>query len=202
MSIQARATVDWTVPSSDLDAVFGDGATRMEKVLPNITALAAIAVLLWYAATTPGLEWGWWRYVVAAVLVYDLVGGVVTNGLNSAKRFQHADRIAVTRRSASFVRNHTLFTAAHVQPVVIAAVFPGASIWWGVFWYAVTLGVVVLVLRIPLYLRRPVALMFVALASMVATVLVGPPGFAWLPAVLVAKLGLGAVREEPYRPTT
>lgn len=201
MSHAREVSIDWTVPSVDLDAAFGDGATRIEKALPNLTALAGVTLMLWYAAITPSLHWHWWQYVIAAALAYDLIGGVVANGLNSAKRFQHADRIPVPRPTASLVRNHVLFAAVHVQPVIVAVLFPGARVWWGLCWYAIALGAVIAVLRIPQYLRRPAALLFVALAPVVATILTGPSGFAWLPAVLIAKLVLGAVREEPYRPT-
>lgn len=192
--------IDWVVPGSRLDAAFGDGATRAEKALPNITAIAGVALLFWYAASTPELHWQWWRYLIAAVFVYDLVGGVVANGLNSAKRFQHARRIAVPRPTASFVRNHVLFAAVHVQPILVAILFPGPGVWWGAVWYAIALVTVVMVLRVPLYLRRPAALMVIATAPMLAAILPAPLGFSWLPAVLVAKLGLGAVQEEPYRP--
>ena len=199
---QPPATIDWDVPDTRLDAAFGDGALPVEKLLPNLTAVIGVALLVWYTAVTPSLHWKWWRQLIAVALVYDLVGGVVANGLNSTKRFQHADHIAVPRPTASFVRNHVLFAATHAQPILAAVLFPGAQIWWGVWWYVVALGGVVLVLRIPLYLRRPVALMFVAATPMLATILDAPHGFAWLPAVLIAKLILGAVREEPYRPTS
>lgn len=201
MTIHDTSTIDWRVPATGLDALFGDGATRAEKTLPSLTGLAAIAVLAGYAAITGALDWSWWQYLVAAILVFDLVGGVAANALNSAKRFQHADRITAPRRTASLVRNHVLFTAIHVQPIVIAVVFPGTGWWWGVLWYAVTLGLVVVIPRMPLYLRRPVALSAVALVAMVASVTPHPDGFGWLPTILIAKLVLGAVREEPYRPT-
>lgn len=192
--------VDWKVPADAPDAMFGDGATSAEKLLPNITGAIGCALLVWYAAVTPSLEWGWWRYLLALVVVFDLVGGVVANGLNSAKRFQHAEAIPTPRFGATLVRNHVLFTALHVQAIVVALLFPGGTIWWGVCWYAVALGAVYLVLRVPLYLRRPAALAFVAVVPMLAAIMHSPHGFAWLPAVLVAKLVLGAVREEPYRP--
>lgn len=200
MNPRDEATIDWRVPATGLDAVFGDGATRLERLLPTVTGLAGIGLLAGYAAATGNLDWSWWQYVLAAILVFDLVGGVVTNALNSAKRFQHADRVAVPRRTASLVRNHVLFTAIHVQPILIAALFPGTGLWWGVAWYAVTLAAVVAVRAVPLYLRRPSAMLVVALVPMVASVTPHPDGFAWLPTILIVKLVLGAVREEPYRP--
>lgn len=200
LTTRDTATVDWRVPATGLDAIFGDGATRAERSLPTITGLAGIGLLAGYAAATGNLDWSWWRYLLAAILIFDLVGGVVTNALNSAKRFQHAERIAVPRRSASLVRNHVLFTAVHVQPILIAVLFPGPGLWWGMAWYAVTLTTVVTVLKVPLYLRRPAAMLAVALVPMVASVTPHPDGFAWLPTILIVKLVLGAVREEPYRP--
>lgn len=81
------------------------------------------------------------------------------------------------------------------------AVTPSLDWEWWRYLIAVALIGVVLVPRTPLYLRRPIALLFVATTPMLATIMSAPRGFAWLPAVLVAKLVLGAVREEPYRPS-
>lgn len=195
----APAVIDWRVPATGLDALYGDGATRAEKRLPPVTGFAGAGIVAGVAALQ-GLDWAWWQYALAVVLVYDLVGGVVAMGLNSAKRFHHATHLPVPRRSAALTRNEVLFSAVHVQPVVIAAVFPGGPLWWGVLWYAVALAGVVLVGRTPLYLARPVALALVAVTPVAAMPLDAPHGFGWLPVVLVAKLVLGSVREEPYRP--
>lgn len=196
----ASPVIDWTVPADRLDSINGDGATRAERLLPQVTGVVAVAVVSAHAVDA-GLGWVWWQYLLAAVLVFDLVGGVVAMSLNSAKRFHHAPDLAVDRPSAALTRNASLFTALHVQPVVIGLAFPGASWWWGLTWYTVCLLGLVAVTRVPLHLARPVAMLLVATAAVVTPVMEHPAGFAWVPVVLVAKLVLGAVREEPYRPT-
>lgn len=192
--------IDWTVPDHDLSGLYGDGATRAERLLPPIAgALAAGAVVshaLW-----GDLGWAWWQHLLATLLVFDLAGGVVALSLNSAKRFHHAERLAVPRPSANLTRNEVLFTALHLQPVLIGLTFPGAAWWWGPTWYAGCLAGLLMVTRVPLYLARPVAMLLVTLTAVVSPLLEHPAGFAWVPVVLVAKLVLGAVREEPYRPS-
>jgi hypothetical protein len=184
------------VSGKRLDALFGDGATRMEKALPLAAGFAGAGIVVGYAAVA-SLGWSWWQYALAVVLTADLVGGAVGNAVNSIKHMVHAGDAGP---AASLVRNHVLFTAIHVQPIIIAAAFPGAGIWWGVLWYALTLGSVAAVGRVPQYLQRPVAMIAVAIAPVLAMVMSYPRGFVWLPVVLAAKLVLGAVREEPYRP--
>lgn len=201
MTVTGRrsAHVDWQVPDTGLDGLNGDGATRTEKTLPQVAGLAGVLLLV-VLARSDDLDWTWWQYALAVVLTFDLVGGVVALGLNSAKRFHHASSIPAPRPSAALTRNALLFTGIHLQPVVVGLVFPGGHPMWGLAWYGYALVGVVLVLHTPLYLARPVALVMVALAPMAATWLDHPEGFAWLPAVLVTKLVLGAVQEEPYRP--
>lgn len=194
------AVIDWRVPDTGLDVIYGDGATVAEKVLPTVTGVAGAALVAGYAAVS-GTAWSGWQYVLAVVLVFDLVGGVVAMSLNSAKRFHHAETIPVSRPSATLMRNEVLFAGIHVQPVVIAALFPGAGVWWGLLWYVVALAGVMVVRRVPLHLARPAALLIVALAPVVSMTMAAPDGFGWLPVVLIAKLVLGSVREEPYRPS-
>lgn len=196
--MSAPVVVDWTVPADDLNSLYGDGATKAETMLPRATgALAVVAVGA--SAHLAGTGWAWWQYLIAAVLVFDLVGGVVAMALNSAKRFQHAAHLGVPRRAAAVIRNKTLFTALHIQPIVIGLLFDGPW-WWGPGWYLASLAGLVAVTHIRLYLARPSAMLLVALTAVVAPILEHPPGFAWAPVILIAKLVLGAVREEPYRP--
>lgn len=193
------AIVDWTVPDHDLDGLYGDGATRAERALPRATGALALAGVLAHSLIA-GLDWTWWQYLIAGALVLDLVGGIVAMALNSAKRFHHAQSLPVPRRSAALTRNAWLFTAVHVQPIVIGVLF-GGPWWWGPAWYALCLAGLFIVTRVPLYLARPVAMLLLALTAVLSPMVEHPPGFAWVPMVLVAKLVLGAVREEPYRPT-
>lgn len=201
MTTRQVPVIDWQVPDTGLDAFHGDGASGAEKLLPSATGIAGGVLVAGYAAVGGEAAWSWWQYALAVILVFDLVGGVVAMGLNSAKRFHHAETIPVPRPSATLMRREVLFAGVHVQPVVIAVLFPGAGPWWGVLWYLVALAGVVVVRWVPLYLARPVALLTVALAPVVSMTMAAPDGFVWLPAVLITKLVLGSVREEPYRPT-
>lgn len=192
--------IDWTVPDDRPDGLYGDGATRAERLLPQATGVVAVAAVASHAVVA-GLGWSWWQHLLAAVLVFDLVGGVVAMSLNSAKRFHHAPRLPVERRTATLTRNAWLFTALHVQPIAIGLLFPGSPWWWGPAWYGAALVGLLAVTRVPLHLARPVAMLLLAVTAVTTPLMDHPAGFAWVPVVLVAKLVLGAVREEPYRPT-
>ena len=196
------SVVDWSIPAARPDPVYGTGARREERLIAQLVAVGATAFVLLAAWLDASVQWSVWQYAVAAVLAFDVCGGVVANGLNSAKRDHFAPSSAVEDLwLGRVVRRPRLFTALHVHPVVVAALFPGASWWWGVSWYAVTLMSVVLVSRVPLYLARPVALGVCVCTVLASAWVAGPDGLAWLPVVMVLKLTLAhAVREEPYRP--
>jgi hypothetical protein len=198
-----RSKVDWRTPSAPPDPVYGTGALREERMLAQAVAVLATGFVLVHAYIDAGIDWSLWQYALAAVLAFDLCGGVVANGLNSAKRDHFAEESALeSTKLGRLVRRPVLFTAIHVQPVVVGLAFPGASWWWGLCWYAVSLITVVLVSRAPLYMARPLALSVCVLVALVAPLLTHPGGFAWLPVVMVLKLTLAhAVREEPYRPS-
>ncbi|WP_043502423.1 hypothetical protein [Georgenia sp. SUBG003] len=197
----APAHVDWTLPDAPPHALFGAGARPEEKALVLGTAVVGTAVVLVHGHVSFG-TWAVWQYVVAAVIAFDLLGGVVANGLNPAKRDHHAPR---PHPDASFVgrlaRRPTLFAAAHVQPIVVGLLFPGAGVWWGPAWYAAFLAAVAAVSRAPLHLQRPAALCVCVAAVLASVTVTAPAGFAWLPVVMALKLPLAhAVQEEPYRP--
>lgn len=194
--------VDWNEPSAPPDPVYGTGALREERRLAQVIAVSAAALVLLAAQLDPALAWSVWQYALAGVLAFDLCGGVIANGLNSAKRDHFAAHSALEATWwGRLVRRPVPFASVHVQPIAVALLFPGATVWWGVGWYAVALSSVALVSRAPLYLARPTALSVCVATALVSPLVTSPSGFAWLPVVLVLKLVLAhAVREEPYRP--
>lgn len=193
--------VDWTVPKGAPSSLFGAGALREEKALALTTAVVGTGAVLVHAGVT-GVGWTSWQYVLAAVIALDLLGGVVANGLNSAKRAHFASQHPAGRSGAArLTRRPVLFAALHLQPVAVGLLFPGAGVWWGTAWYLAVLASVVAVRLAPLYLQRPVALGLCVAAVLASAMLHAPAGFAWLPVVMVLKLPLAhAVQEEPYRP--
>lgn len=190
-------------PGGRGDPLFGAGATRVEKVLASGAGLLG-ALLVAGAAAAQGSGWSAAQYAVAVVVAFDVVGGVVANGLGSAKRDHFGPASATARTAAGRVaRRPVVFTALHVHPIVVALLYDPVVWWWGVAWYLVTLVGTALVRLSPLYLQRPVALAWCALAAVGASFLPSPAHWGWLPVVLVLKLVLAhAVQEEPYRPAS
>ncbi|MBK0420274.1 hypothetical protein JD276_14665 [Leucobacter sp. CSA1] len=198
---EATSAVNWAVSPGKPDPIFGTGATRAEKSLANITGLVGAAGITALALGT-NASWNWAQYVLAAILSFDVVGGVIANGLNSAKR-DHFGSHGETPESfgMKLVRRPILFSALHLHPILIALAFAPTLWWWGAFWYLFTLAGTIAVRRSALYLQRPVALAFCALAGITAFFTPAPDLWEWLPVLLTMKLVLAhSVQEEPYRP--
>lgn len=197
----SSSAVDWRAPDAKADAIFGAGATRAEKALANGVGLVGAAVLV-VAAWATDAAWNIWLVLVAAVLAFDVVGGVVANGLNAAKR-DHFGPPSATAGTVGgrLVRHPIVFTALHVHPVIVGLLYPPHLWWWGIPWYLAILAATVLVRVAPLYLQRPVALGCCALVALGSSLTPAPDLWAWLPVMLALKLVLAhAVQEEPYRP--
>lgn len=195
--------VDWSPPDANGDAVFGTGATAAEKGLSNVVGLAGAGIIV-MVAWLDGVDWNVLHYLVAAIIAFDLVGGVVANGLNAAKRDHFGPPSAAQKTVLGrLVRHPILFTALHIHPMLVGLLFPPYLWWWGPLWYLAILAGTVIVRAVPLYLERPAALGFCALTAMVAAYSPAPELWGWLPVMLALKLVLAhAVQEEPYRPMT
>lgn len=187
-------------PEAHSNWLTGAGATRAERTLVYATGVVG-AALIWQVFQY-GEAWNVWQVVLALVITADLFGGAVANALSSTKRQYWAPIPPGAPSWVRLVRDPGLFTALHIYPLVIVALYPGGSWIWGIGWYLGTLAAVVLVARIvPGYLQRPTAMAIFVLALPLALAFPGPPGWSWLPPVLLAKLILAhAVHEEAYRP--
>lgn len=193
-----RVTIDWTQrPVRDglngaLDRFIGPGATRAEIALSLGAALAA-ALLLLLVIAAQGLEWTPVQTLLGVLLAFDLAGGIATNATQSAKRWYH--------RSGQGARQHLSFTALHgVHLLLVMFAFYAGD--WGYFGlsYGYLLGAALLIVGLPLALRRPVALL-AALGGVLLS-LYGLPavaGLEWfLPAFYLKLLVAHLLREEPY----
>lgn len=201
-SAPMSATVDWRLPAGQRDDwLFGTGATGIEQGLVWVGGLLGLGLIVWQGVVAPPAGWAWWHYLLSAVIVLDVAGGAVANALGTAKRLYFAPLREPASRWTRLLHNHLGFTALHLHPLVIAALYPGAHIWWGVLWYLVALLGVLAVRLSPLYLARPVAMLVFTAAMLLQSVIAAPVGWAWFVPVFLAKLVLAhAVREEPYRP--
>ncbi|MGW6918735.1 hypothetical protein ACWGB8_33685 [Kitasatospora sp. NPDC054939] len=111
--------VDWAIPPSGaglggrLERFMGPGKSRAESAAEF--AGAAVCVLLLVAgiaASGAYRDWSGWQLVVVAVAGLDLVGGVLTNATNAAKRWYHREAPGVRRARLLFVGAHVVHLAA------------------------------------------------------------------------------------------
>ncbi len=192
--------IDWAY-SGRTDLSAGTGATTAEKLLP---LAGAILLVLWVVldVVRAGTDWSAWQWALALALAFDLGGGAVANGLNSCKRFYHSPARESEGGLVRLVKNHWLFAALHLHPVLAYAVWAPAGLWVGVAWYVALLLSVAAVRAVPLYLSRPVAFLLVGAVLVVQTNSAPDiPHLDWLVPLLFLKIVLGhCVREEPYRP--
>ena len=85
-------SVEWDYPepreglAGQWDRFIGPGATRAESALIIGIGLAAGILLLVYQYIT-WLGWDILQQIVAALLTFDLVGGVVSNSTSATKRW-------------------------------------------------------------------------------------------------------------------
>lgn len=177
-----------------VDRLLGPGTTRAEFALILGTATAAGVALLVYALTME-VEWNTAQYALAIYFVVDLSAGVVANATTAAKRWYH-------RQEQGFVQ-HFGFVATHVPyPLLVAWFFRDGD--WAYFLavYGYLLLAALIVLRIPLYLRRPVAYLLLGGALVINSYIFLPtPGLEWFVPLLFLKLIVShLLREEPYPP--
>lgn len=192
--------INWNYPPprpgwrKEIDTFIGPGVTRAELTLELGVSLVAGLGMLLYAFLQP-LGWNGWQIALAVLLAFDLAGGVVTNATSTAKRWYH--------RPGQRLRDHVIFIAVHgVHLALVAWAFRAGDWAWAVGWYAFLMFASLLILLIPLYLRRPVAFSMFGLGLLLALYLDTPvPGLEWFIPVFLLKLLLShLLREEPYRP--
>lgn len=194
-----KANIEWSYSGAP-DGFFGTGATQAERTLVWVFGLLGAAMLIWHwwAASLP---WAWWQYALAVLLALDVLGGVVANALNSCKRFYHSPLQPQETGFTALAKNHLAFAAFHVHPLIIGVIFGRMNWVYGLSWYILLVASAAIILRLPLYLRRPAALGLIVLALLLNFYLIVPVmGFEWFVPALFLKIVYGhSVREEPYR---
>jgi hypothetical protein len=205
--VEARGTVprrepniDWSYEGTP-DPIAGTAATFAEQALMWAAGLAAAGLMI-FLAQRGYLAWSWFQTAIGAVVAFDLVGGAVAFNLNSAKRFYHGPAQPSEHGLVRLMKGSFYVPATHVHPILVYLLYKPDEYLTGVAIYLAAAVSVALVRLAPLHLARPLAVLLVLAAILVA--IYGVPsvsGFEWLLPVLFLKLVLGfAVREEPYRP--
>ena len=192
--------IDWDYPKprqgikGALDKFIGPGATRGEIWLQLVPAVAAAVTAPLYALAR-GLHWSTTQLVVAGVLGFDMVGGVITNSTSSAKRWYH--------RSDQTFKDHFGFVALHIFHLFIVAwLFRDMN--WTYFGVtsAYLLAAAFVILKCPLHVRRPLGYLLYIIAILIGLYAFRPVmGLEWfLPFFYMKLLVSHVLREEPYRP--
>jgi hypothetical protein len=163
------------------DKFIGPGATRAEIWVSLVPALSAAVGVLVYAARA-GLGWSITQQCIAALLAFDLTGGVVTNATRSAQRWYH--------RSGQGLQQHLFFVVLHTMHVFLVAWLFRSMDW--IFFGVVTgylLLSAIVVLITPRYLQRAVALLSTCGAIVLGFYLLPPTfDFEWFIPFLFLKL--------------
>ncbi|MGY0233244.1 hypothetical protein [Longispora urticae] len=184
--------VDWHIPPDTgwLDRFMGPGKSRAESLVEYVGGACCVALLAAYCwRNADGLSW--LQLTVIGVLALDLVGGVLTNATNAAKRWYH--RTPSPRGRLTFVAAHVLHLAA-VAFVVLpdgTGTLPGLPT--GTGWFlanaALLLTGAVLIERAAPHLRRPVAMSAYMVAVLVNLLAFPVPAvLAWFAAFFFLKL--------------
>ncbi len=192
--------IDWELPEfregfyGKIDKFIGPGTTRAEKNLQLYVPFLATAIVVIHGLYM-NLDWTIVQYVVAALLALDMVGGIITNLTSTAKRW-------FFREGEGFKQLMT-FVAIHILQISLAGYF---FLDFDILWIGLVYGYLLLsctiILTTPLYLQRPVAGVFYAIALiLILYFFKTPEHLEWfLPLFFFKLLFSHVLREEPYRP--
>jgi hypothetical protein len=192
--------IDWIPPEpraglkGGWDKFVGPGATRAEFWLMWVAAISA-GIALPVIAITWDFGWSTGKLIVAGLIACDMAGGVITNATSSAKRWYH--------RPGQGFKKEFGFVAIHCIQIFLVAWLFGCMDWefFGVI-YGYLLVSTLVILLMPLYLQRPVAMLMICGAILLNWyVVTAPHGFEWFVPVLFLKLEIShLLTEAPFRP--
>ena len=155
-----------------LDRIAGPKATTAELLLQFMPP-AIFAVVAPIYAQNLSVDWTSWQLGLISLLGFDLVGGVLTNATDSAKRWFH--------RVGQTWQHHLAFVSIHIVHIFLVALL-FRDLDWGFLGIAsgYLMGSSILILQTPLYLQRPVALGLYVLALLGNCYLFSPTvGLEW-----------------------
>lgn len=187
--------IDWDYPEPQkmIDKLTGPGATNAEVFIqfffPAVFALVIVVISI-----IKGWEWNPIQMFVAALLGFDMLGGVITNATSSGKRWFH-------RKGQGF-NEHMKFVLIHIfQLALLMVVFDMGNWFFLIGSYLFLLVASAIIEMTALYLQRPIALCLTVLGICLGLyVLPVPAHFEWfLPFFYIKLLVSHLLVEEPYR---
>ena len=190
--------INWTPPEPRsgmkgvLDKFFGPTQTASEfwvGIIPSVIAAIAVPTFAIYKE----LGWSFWQLLIGAFFAFDVTGGVIFNATSSAKLWYH--------RSGQGFKQLFVSTMAHIHPLLIAWLWLAGD--WTYFFitYGFLLLAVLLILKVPLYLRRPIAISLYLVGLIIGLYLFTPvKGLEWfLPFFYLKLLISHPLREAPFQ---
>lgn len=174
------------------DKFIGPGATKSEQMLSLVPSILMAAAVMVYAYSN-NLPWSLVQYSVAALLAFDITGGIITNATSSAKRWYH--------RNGQGFKQHFGFVALHaLQIFLVAWFFRGVDVVFFGGVYSYLLIAAGSVLTVPRRVQRSVALLFMCGAILLSLYAFSPTaGFEWfIPFLFIKLLVSHLTKEEPY----
>lgn len=198
---QSGMLVRWSPPAprngalGAWDKFVGPGATGLEEnlqlLLGSVIALFGIA-LFWLGQGESASIWQW---LFVVILAFDIGGGIVTNATSAAKRWYH--------RPGHGKRSHFIFNATHLIHIgLMAFLFAAQPLIYGLGLAGMVLLATMIVISVPLYVQRPVAMGLAMVIIMMGQLpLFQVAGLDWFIPALMLKLILGhALKEAPFQP--
>ena len=194
--------ISWTPPeprtglAGAWDKFIGPGATNAELWLQLLGGLGLTAVLALPAVQQRSdLNWSSWQWLVFVLFAFDLSGGIVTNATSAAKRWYH--------RAGQRFMDHFGFVAIHgIHLAAIAWLFrDGDWLYFAVYYGWLMVGTAV-ILRTPLYLKRPLAMLIFSGALLLnSSYLLPTPALGWFIPFFFLKLQIShLLPEAPFQP--
>lgn len=194
--------ISWTPPTPRAglagawDKFIGPGATQAELWLQLLGGLGLTAVLaLTILSQRHALNWNTGQWIIFLLLAFDLSGGILTNATATAKRWYH--------RPGQRAIDHFGFVAVHgVHLALIAWLFRDGDWLFFAIYYGYLLGATAVILRTPLYLKRPLTLLlYSGILLLNSSYILPAPGFGWfIPFFYLKLLVAHLLPEAPFQP--
>ncbi|MFB6820391.1 hypothetical protein ACFCXA_02215 [Streptomyces virginiae] len=182
--------IRWEIPPTSpgplgrLERFMGPGKSRAESTVELLGA-GGCAVLLAAGVWSSGIhrDWGGLQWVVVVLIGLDLLGGILTNATNSAKRWYHRQDPGARRARLLFVGAHVLHLAAMGLLVL------DGDRGWTVGNAALLLLAAAVVEFTPVHLKRPTAMACYTAAVVVNLFWLSvPTALAWFAPLFFLKL--------------
>lgn len=183
-----KQAIQWVPPeprkgmAGMLDRFLGPGTTGGEYLIilaPTLLFTIIVPIL----AVQRGLAWSWWQYAAAALLAFDISGGITTNATSSAKRWYH--------REGQGMKAHLAFLSVHIVQICASGLLFGESSWnYILITYGLLMAGGLIILMVPIYLQRSTALAFTTLGILLSIYNVIPQisGMEWFAPLIFIKL--------------